>query len=206
MSQLVTKKRKDKEELEMLFYNQWLMLKKRGCPKQILEFFNNQKNEVVSVASRISFTKGNLPILLVLPRTSLTIHTQMTMVRNGKIKGYTMIDPVGVFEMIKTPSRPYYLFDVENGRETLGQSPEKAEKIIKKQRRLCSTEVEIINLALQTNVLKRHYLDATGCRYIDESKVPYLGMIKDKPILHWYRLKNGHPFWGSPSCGKRLAL
>jgi hypothetical protein len=206
MSKLITKERKSQKELEMLFDNQWLILKKRGCPKQILEIFKNQKNEVVSVASRISFAKGNLPILLVLPRTYLTIYSQMPMVRNGKVKGYTTLDPTAIFEIIETPRRPYYLLNVENGQATLGKSPEEADNLIQRQGRLSLTEVETINLAIQTDVLLHHCLDATGCHYADDSRTPHLGLNRKRPFLFWYRLKYGHLSWGSPSCAKRLSF
>lgn len=212
MHQLVAKERKYKKELEVLFNNQWLMLKKRGCPKQILEFFNNQKNEVVSVASRISFAKGNLPILLVVPRTYLTVYTQMPMLKNGNQRGYvsSLFCPTAVFETFETEKfkEPYYLLDVEDGSATFGKSSEGAEWEIKKLGRFCLTEIESIHFALQTEVLKRHYLSATGCRHGDDSIVPLLALDnRGRPILDWCRYRSGrHPKWGLPSCAKRLSL
>jgi hypothetical protein len=211
VSKLITRERKSKKELETLFDKQWLKLKRRGCPKQTLEILKNQKRDFISIASEISFAKGNLHLLLIVPRTHLTAYTQMPMLKNGNQRGYvsSLFCPTAVFETfeIENFKEPYYLLDIEDGDATLGQSPEEAENFIKKKKRFCLTEIESIHLSLQDSVLKRHYLDATGCRYGDDSKVPFLALDDTRrPILSWCRYKRGHPRWGSPSCGKRLAL
>lgn len=212
MSKLIRRERKSRKELEMLFDKQWLKLKRRGCPKQTLEIFKNQKRDFISIASEISFSKGNLHLLLIVPRTHLTAYTQMPMLKNGNQRGYvsSVFYPTDVYETFETENflKPYYLLDVEDGSATFGKSPEEAELEIKKQRQFCLTEMESIHFALQTEVLKRHYLSAIGCRYGDDSRVPLLALDdKGRPILCWCRYRSGrHPKWGSPSCAKRLSL
>lgn len=212
MHQLVAREGKDKKELETLFDKQWLKLKRRGCPKQTLEIFKNQKRDFISIASEISSTKGNLHLLLIVPRTHLTVYTQMPMLKNGNQRGYvsSLFYPTDVFETFGTENfeEPYYLLDVKDGSATFGKSPEEAEWEIKKRGQFCLTEIESIHLVLQTEVLKRHYLSATGCRYGDDSRVPLLALDdKGRPILDWCRYRSGrHPKWGSPFCAKRLSL
>jgi hypothetical protein len=194
-------KRVKGEDLEKLFDKQIQTLKDRGCPPVILEMLTEQRSQVIEKASKMAFEKGRIPFLAVIPRIYLTIYSQMAMVRNKDKVGYTYLDAKEITDVVKTPDKPYYIFDVEDGEAMLGKAPQDAEKLINKQGRRCVTEVEVIALGIQTDVLSRHFVDATGSRYGSSDGMPGLWLLEGEPELGWYYLFSAVGGWGSASCG-----
>ena len=97
-----------------------------------------------------------------------------------------------------------YIYDVEDGKEMLGKSPEQAEKEFKKEDRRGLNVYEVLAIIRKDpKVLKDHYIDCTGSRYGSADRVPnvFLGN-GDRPWLNWnYVFSFDH--WGSASCGSR---
>jgi len=112
-------------------------LKSRGCPQAILEAFGNQRNAVLSKTAEMEILEGHIPFVPVIPRTYMGVYGLMPMVRNGDEVGYTYLDPKEITDKVETPKGPYFIYDVEDGKEMLGDSPKKAEKLIKEQNRSC---------------------------------------------------------------------
>lgn len=197
-------KQTKRSDLEKLFDSQIATLKNRGCPEAIVEMLQNQCGEVIAKASKMTFEKGRTPFLPVIPRVYLTIYSQMAMVRNGSKAGFTYLDPAEIADLVKTPSKPFYIFNVEDGTAMLGKAPEDAENLIKKQNgRRGLTEVEVIALCVHTNVLSRHYVDATGSRYgRSRDDVPGLYLYAGRPRLDWYYVDRAYPCYGAASCGE----
>ncbi|MDA2936357.1 DUF5701 family protein [Patescibacteria group bacterium AH-259-L05] len=193
---------KQRETLADLFKAQLQTLKDRGCPEAIVSMFENQKSDVLAKAIEMTFGEENTPFLPVIPRTYASIYYQMPMVKNGSKTGYTYLDPAEITDVVETPNKPYYIFDVEDGEAMRRTSPKDAEKRIKKQNRRCLTEVEVIALGVHTDVLSRHYVDAAGSRY-ESDDVPGLYLSDGQPRLSYDWLVLAHVKWGSASCGSK---
>jgi hypothetical protein len=192
-----------KNKLAKLFDSQMETLKTRGCPQVILEAFQNKKNEVLEKAVVMEISEGNIPFVPVIPRIYLGIYGLMPMVRNGDKVGYTCLDPNEITNKVETPKGPYFIYDVENGKDMLGKPPEKAEKLIKEQNRSCLTADEGIALCIHTNVLPEHYVDCTGSRYGRAGRVPGVYLDGFGPELDWGDADSSVGEWGSASCGSR---
>jgi len=187
-----------KEDLEKLFDTQIKILKDRGCPAAvIIDMLQEQRDDVLQKASEIPIGKKHIAFLPVIPRTFLSIYTQMQMVRNGDKIGYTCLKPSEITDVVETPADPYYIFDVEDGEAMLGKSPQNAEKTIKQQNWRGLTEVEVIALAIHTDV--RHCVDALGSR-CGSAGVPTLWLHDAEPRLDWVNLDGARDRWGAASC------
>lgn len=192
-----------KEDLANLFDSQMKTLKERDCPKAIIESFQSQKDTVLEKVSKTDVAEGNIPFIPVIPQRYMGIYGLMPMVRNGDKVGYTYLDPNEITDVAKVHNKPYFIIDVENGKEMLGKSPEKAEKLIKEQKRFCLATEEGIALCVHTDVLSDHYVDCTGSRY-GSGRVPGVFLDDGVPRLGWGCADSSDGGWGSASCGSRL--
>ncbi len=161
-----------KNGLAKLFDSQMETLKSRGCPQAILEAFQNQRDAVLSKAAEMEIYEGHIPFVPVIPRIYMGVYGLMPMVRNGEKVGYTYLDPNEITDQVETPKNPYFIYDVEDGKDMLGKSPEKSEKIITEQKRSCLTADEGIAVCTHTNVLSEHYVDCAGSHYRRADGVP----------------------------------
>lgn len=203
-NQLTSESKKVKyEDLDKLFDSQIQTLKDRGCPKQIVELVQNQKGSVLENANEMEIPEGHIPFVPVIPRIYMGVYGLMPMVRNNEKQGYTCLDPNEITDKVETPKKPYFIYDVEDGKKMLGKSPEKAEKLIKEQKRFCLTADEGIAVCVHTNVLSDHYVDCTASRYEDTDKVPNVYLDCDRPGLSWRSFGNSDGRWGSASCRSR---
>jgi len=193
-----------KNGLAKLFDSQMETLKSRNCPQTIIEAFQNKKPEVLSKAVEMEVPEGNIPFVPVIPRSYMGIYGLMPMVRNGDKVGYTYLDPNEITDNEEEiPKNPYYIYDVEPGKATLGKSPEDVEKIIKKQNRLRHITDEDIAVCIHTNVLSDHYLWNTGSRYRHSDGVPFVCLFDGRPRLCWCYADDSNLEWGSASCRSR---
>ena len=188
--------------LEKLFDSQIQTEKDRGTPEAIIEMLQNQRSDVLSKASEMTFAEGHIPFLPVIPKTYVSIYYRMPMVKNGNKIGYTYLDPSELTDIEDVPTKPYYIYDVEDGTAMLGKSPEKAEKLIRKDKRFPLTADEVMSLGIHRDVLSDHYVDATGSRY-ESSRVPFLYLFDGRPRLGWDDADDAYDRWGAGSCGSR---
>lgn len=189
--------------LSELFDTQMETLKARGCPKSVIDVLASKKSEVIAKATEIETADGHIPFVPVVPRTEVDLGDLMKMVRNRDREGYNYLDQSDVSNVVDVPKGPYFMFDVEDGKDMLGKSPEKAEAIIKKQKRTCLTADEGIALCVHTNVLSEHYVDCTGSRCRHAGFVPDVCLSDGEPLLCWDDAGNSNDRWGSASCRSR---
>ena len=210
-------RRIERYKLDKLFDSQIQTLKSRNVPKQIAAMLENQRETIIARALDIHFKNGHIPFLPIIPKASISIDTQMRMVRNGKKTGRKVSHSgalIMVTDMFKTPERPYYIFDIEDGTATLGKNPLDAQNLINEQGRRGLTEVEVIGVAIHTDVLTRqtrHYLWAVGSRadeFADgiQDGVPSLDIVSGKPELCWIEYVSTASYRGSPSSSKEFVL
>lgn len=191
----------NQQEFKDLFDTQLATLKDRGCPEQIVDMLNDQRDNVVGKALAMNFERDRIPFLPVIPRAYITLYSQMAMVRYKDKAGFVLPNHKEFTDVPKTPAVPYYVFDVEDGTAMLGQSAQDAEKLIKKQSRRGLTEIEVIALVVHTDVISRHNVDAIGsCG--DSCWVPDLWMwpTSIRPMLGQNPRNMANEHWGAASC------
>ena len=202
-NQLTAESREAKRsDLEKLFDSQIATLKDRGVPQQILGMLQDQKNTVVTKASNMTIGAGNTPFIPVIKPSYLGYYGLMSLVRNGAKEGYFYLNPSLITDKVETPNGLYYIYDVEDGEAMRGKSPEAAEKLLKEQQRSPLTAAEVLALATHTDVLSRHFVDATGSRY-GSGDVPFLWLDGGRPELYYDWADSAGSLWGSASCGSR---
>ncbi len=189
--------------LSELFDTQMETLKARGCPKSVIDVLTSKKSEVIAKATEIETADGHIPFVPVVPRTAVDLGDLMRMVRNRDREGFSYLYQSDVSNVVDVPKEPYFIYDVEDGKDMLGKSPEKAEALIKKQDRTCLTADEGIALCVHTNVLSEHYVDCTGSRCRHAVRVPRVCLGGDGPKLVWDRADGSVDGWGSASCRSR---
>ena len=191
-----------RNNFEKLFDSQIATLKNRGVPQQVLESLQDQKSVVIDKASKLTIGNGNIPFIPIVKPEYLGYYGLMSLVRNGQKDDYTDINLVKITNKVDTPNGLYYIYDVEDGEAMRGKSPEAAEKLLKEKGRSPLTAAEAIALATHTDVLSRHFVDATGSRY-DSGSVLYLWLIGGRPELYYRWADSAYSEWGSASCGSR---
>lgn len=197
------------KELSNLFDSQLKIVEQRlkemgiSNPDAIISVFAGKKPSVISKAAKMTFAKNRIPFLPVISRKYLGIYALAPLMRNGDKVGYTYLDPDDLKDVVEVPRGLYYIFNVEDGEEMLGKSPNEAEKLVKKQGRSCLTADEVIMLCVLTSVFSRHYVDATGSRCQSDDLVPVVWLLDGKPKLDWNYADNAYGKWGSASCGSR---
>jgi len=186
-----------------LFDSQMLTLGDRGCPEVIIEMFHKKRDEVLSKAVAMEIPEEHTPFIPVIPRSYLGIYGLAPMIRNDGKVGFTYLNPNEITDEETPPKGPYFIYDIENGTNTLGRTSERAEQLIKEQGRLCHILDEDIALAIHTDVLLHHYLWSTGSRFKAADDVPTVCLYGDRPELHWGDRYISHGRWGSASSRSR---
>lgn len=201
--------------LENLFHKNMGILEGLDTLEQIMNFLWQKKGSVLQKALAIweekyhnetleqLASRGIYIFIPVIPRTYLSIYTQMLMVKSSGNMGYTNLVPTAITDTNITdmPEDPYYIYDVEDGELMRGKTAQDAEDFIEEQGRLGLTEVEVIALGIHTNVLSRHNVDAVGSRY--DYGVPHLQLYEGLPKLDEGSRCVSHALWGAASCGSR---
>lgn len=195
-------KRAKEEQLRELFDSQIKTLKDRGCPPAIMKMLVAQREKVIIHAGPITFDEGRIPFLPVIPTTYLTIYSQIAMVRKGDVLGCVFITCEDIKDVIVTPGRPYYIYNIEDGEAMLGMVVKDASKLIRKQKRSCLTAVEIISLGIHTDVLSGHFVDAPGSCFGSSAYVISLWLKGNCPTLEWSQVDSYSERWGVASCDR----
>jgi hypothetical protein len=190
--------------LENLFRGQIRRLERKGVPEFIVKRFADSKKEVIAKAAEMFFPEKHIPFLPVIPKTYLTIYSQLPFVKYGDESGYTLVNPNNVTDAAGAFESPYYIFDVEDGSAMLGKTSIDSEIIIKEQGREALMDVELISLAAHSDVLLDHGIIALCSRF--GSGAVDMNLIYCQPILGWVSLSAADPRWGAPSCGSRVTI
>ena len=133
--------------------------------------------------------------LLVIPVTIVSVSKQMQL-----IGGENYLDLTKLEDTVETPTAPYWIYEVKDGEEMRGKSPDNCIKLFKKTGRRGLTVTESIAIVAQNpDVLKDHYIDISGSRY-DAGCVPYLFLYCGRPILDYFWSANAVSYYGSASC------
>jgi hypothetical protein len=189
--------------MERLFQAQIDTLRNKGLSEKNIGCLLEKKISTLTRCSGIELQSGRIPFVPVIPRTWLSLPTQLSMLPDyGTIRG-SCVPTLISFDTVETPQEPYYIFDVEDGESMCGVAPLQAAKLIRAQSRRGLTDVEAIALCLHKDVLAHHYVDAIASQYNEDGKmgVPSVIMKAGRPRLaiNWYEF-GGHGLWGAASC------
>lgn len=148
---------------ENLFDRQIKTLSDRGCPDQLVKALVVQKAAVLEKAAKMNIAKGHLAFLPVIPRNCLDLRELMRLTRNGYRPGVADAAAVkGTWSDYRSlPTAPYYIFEVECGREIDKDPWEVRSEAALSGRRWLSVD-EAIALTIQTGVLFRYRVVALG--------------------------------------------
>lgn len=187
-------------DLNLLFIRQMKILRDRKCPSKLIEAFGFRRAKVIDKALEMKMGEKNIPFLPVIILEDMGIHALMQMVKYGDKTGVAELNPCAIknVDTIEKRLSSYFIFDVEDGQDTIGKPENEMENFIKKQNRFCLTCADIVSLGIYTNVLHDHSVYAAGSRHYSE-EVPGLTLEYNRPIikstLNLRDIKN----WGTPS-------
>ncbi len=185
-----------------LFDEQMEKLRSLNCPWAILSSLQLQKERVLSSMTKVNVQEGNVAFLPVIPRSYLGVYGLVQLVVFAGSVGYTHIELAEISDVVRSPNRPYFIFNVEDGYVFLGKSSKEAGILIEESARSGLTIAEIISVAIHTDVLSRHNIDAVGSR-CGTNCVPSLYLHENAPrlIQNFMSLKFENS--GAASCGSR---
>lgn len=183
----------------LIFDLQISKLEKR-TPYWVAEPLRALRSSVLLKAGLMEIGEGQTPFLPIVPMSCLDIAAQMLVIRNDGKQGTVAIDPSLIEDLVATPAKPYYLFDIGNGKETKHIPPLRAEELLKEQGRRGLTVTEVIALCIHTPVLWRHQVCAVGSRYASDM-VPMIQLSSDDvPLLCSWSAHEDRQTCGTASC------
>lgn len=188
------------KELEKLFDSQIRTLSDWDLPLSFVGRLRNKEVGVLDKAIKMEIPEGHIPFLPVVPEEYISDFGMINLVCNGKNRGVLSVDSDKITNNVEVPEVPYFIFDVDDGREMLGKSPKRAKKLIIEQGRSCLTASEGITVCIHTNVLSEHCVDCTGSNYEDPSKVLDISLFAGTPRLCCSSIDNSSKKYGSASC------
>lgn len=182
-------------------------------PDEFARLFEPLKEHIREIAQRKKETKekeGYVPFIIVIKNDVIGGEKAMPLIELEGKKGFTGMraDDIKGFTpyKVKLPEGKAYLaIDIETGKNTLGKTPDKAIKQIKKDNRSALTIEEAVALITHhPEILKDHYVWASGSRR-GGGRVAGLRLDdEDKPLLGWGDSDGSSSIWGSASCGSRV--
>jgi len=197
---------------EVLFNSQLVLAKERGCPEQILEEIRDRKRNVLARAVEMDIKGENIPFLPIIKSSCLGYSGLMAMVRNGDKQGFINLpNLVAIVDLVLAPEGvfSYHIYDVENGKDNLGKSPQYFPQDfgtgMEAGSRLALIVAEVISLCVFTDVLSWRNVWAAASRYESSYGIPGVSLRGDigRPSLTWTGISHMDGGWGTPSCGSR---
>ncbi|MDP3999009.1 MAG: hypothetical protein Q8P76_00230 [bacterium] len=204
-----------KAHLAVLFEEQLAILQAASTQIVTISALLKQKEAVIAKASEMIFAESYIPFIPVIPREWRTPLDQVVFLHEEN-KGFCRIESQDIWNNQEMPQKPYYIFNVEDGAALRRENPNAHEHHLDESGRRFLTAEEIINLALQGEVLRRHWLvaPASGCQALADDG----SIVKGWPFLvrgsHSVIMQCVHPSnlqkmasrfsydWGVPTCFK----
>jgi hypothetical protein len=214
-------------ELESLFDAQLRTLAARGCDDAIVEQLRALRSTVIGEASQITFKRGHVPFLPVIPEEVIALEEQTSMIdwdgRRGHADGWSfeISRDVDSERMGNLPRNPYYIADVgiRKVQKEDNLSPLQAARTILNEGGFPLDVAEGISLAIQGANLDRSYHIRTYFLHEQfrlknsdgypraytihgESQICPSGTI---PMVSISYAHSGHWF-SAPHCSKRISV
>ena len=182
------------------------------------------RTKVDDEAGRIMRMIDRYNFLSIAPRLDVNINDLMRLTGHDSKKLYTAENYI-ITDVIDTPTRPYVIFDIEDGISTLGKHVRDVEKMISDSKKRGLTLAEGFALCTHTNILFDKRREGIGCLgsagpdmsdggNLLKKTVPFLSRVKKKgkdEIIIKFIIKDdsyltfpcyGYDEWGhsTPSC------
>lgn len=185
-------------------------------PQTQEEMFEHQVEKLVSndlLASRAEADKFRdfIPekgLFLLVPSRPEKLGTDdlqrlMRMVNlDGELGSSLITNPEEMHDMTAFPRAASLLLDIEDGSERRGRIPAYSRNdIAREQRYPYGLWYGIIHMILFPEVLKDHFPDLVGTRYLKDC-LPCFYVLEGRPVLIYIREDAARPRWGVPSAGR----
>lgn len=204
-----------KASLALLFDEQLAVLQAVSTQQVTISALFKQKESVIARASEIIFLNSHTPFIPVIPSEWRSPLDQVVFLHEER-NGFCLVDPQNIWNNYEMPQKPYYIFNVEDGTALRRENPRAHEHHLDESGRRFLTADEIINLALQNEVLRRHWLVAPGssCQSLAEDGsvvkgFPFLIRGSNRIIMQCVHTANLQKIasrysydWGLPTCFK----
>ena len=187
-------------------------LEDRGVPRDAIRDLQKQEERVAEEAANLFYLKyaeetidtlrgrGIYLALPVIPQAIMGIAELTAMVRVGSkscsVPHYTELVSEGKSRVVDTeeaPIVPYYMFDVDDGRDSLGGTPYGYGARVGNDglNRRCHTAAEALALCVHTSVLLHHELWVCGSYCGGEQQFLHIGFNADQnPVLMMMQTEN----------------
>jgi hypothetical protein len=148
---------------------------------------------------------SNIPLVLVLPFPRQSFKEQLSLIDLGNGPAYTYLNPRDLVDIPKRRStKPYLIFDVEPGKDTLGISPNDCPDILKRRGRFPTNMSQTLALIFHhPEIFKNHNVMVSGSRIKGEDKSKMfavdLYIFARKVKMKRENPEDADPRWGSPS-------
>jgi hypothetical protein len=198
-----------KEDFLVEFANNKIKkLEEKDISTSIINIFKVQIESVIDIAMDMPINEGEIVFLPVIPINRISLIEQLSrFVKNNDLSGYvdSGLEPMKFFDLSKIPLEPYWIFGVDNGKSTLGNSfvREEVEKVELFRKFLTLTE--IFSLCANSDVLSKYGIEIYGSCYKTSDNVPVLGVdFNGRPKLCKTAAMHSSIKWGAPSCAFRF--
>ncbi len=116
-------KKINRKELEIFFDKQIERLKNLKVDENLINIFENQKEEVLNRAEKIDFDKEDTYFFPVIPRTENNLNYLLSL-----INGETEIKEFEIEDVNPANKEPYYIFKLSRGDNSFGRGAQKRKK------------------------------------------------------------------------------
>lgn len=203
------------DRLALLFDEQLAILQLASSQQFTIAALFKQKEAVIAKASEMIFLESHIPFIPVIPSEWRSPLDQVVFLHEQQ-KGFCFIEPHNIWNNQEMPQSPYYIFNVEDGTALRRENPRAHEHHLDESGRRFLTADEIINLALQQEVLRRHWIVAPGssCQSLGEDGkmvkgLPFLVRSSTQVVMQCAHVANLQKLasrfsfdWGLPTCFK----
>lgn len=203
------------DHLARLFDAQMAVLKRAASQAFTLEILNKQKDAVIAKAGEMVFLETHIPFLPVIPASWRSVLDQVVYLHPKKA-GFCQILPQHIWNNMEMPKQPYFIFNADDGSALINENPRVHENHLEKNGRRFLTAEEIVALALQDDILLRHWLPApaSSCKVrtpkrpdLEVKGIPFLIYTNNLVLLYCVPADNlnimSQQFsqgWGLPTC------
>ena len=121
---------------------------------------------------------------------------------DGETGSSLITNPEEMHDIVAFPEKASLLMDIEDGSARRGRIPAYSRNdIAREQRYSYGLWYGIIHVILFPEVLKDHFPDLAGTRYLKDS-IPCFYVLEGRPVLIYIREDAARPCWGVPSVGR----
>jgi hypothetical protein len=158
-------------------------LKERDVPRRIIDCFKDVKDDIIRHVCETRMTENAIPCILVIPESYLGLDGLLNLLRHGRAKGRTHLEPRHILNASRnTPQNPYFLINVTTNLNFLGTNPFTVQRAVNRDnnQRSMLTFAETCALELHTSLTDTYDISMIGSRYKEKNNTALLQLHRDK--------------------------